>query len=240
MLPVFKSTYSIGKSILTIEKILELNQSQDNDYLLLVEDSMTGFVKCHNSCKELGIHLIFGLRLTCCNDVEEDDYNSDSKIIILAKNDEGCKLLNKIYSFKELEGNGKVDFSYLNSIWEQNNLDLVIPFYDSFIHQNQFYLKNCVPDFTKIKPSFWLENNNLPFDPILSKYVTDYSKDKYNTEDVKSIFYEKKEDVEALQTYKIICGRKFGRPSTLSCPNLDHFGSDEFCFESYAKLTHDK
>jgi hypothetical protein len=96
-----------------------------------------------------------------------------------------------------------------------------------------------VPDFTKIKPNFWLENNNLPFDSILNKYVSDYCKDKYKTQDVKSIFYEKKEDVEALQTYKIICGRKFGRPSTLSCPNLDHFGSDEFCFESYAKLTND-
>ena len=46
---------------------------------------------------------------------------------------------------------------------------------------------------------------------------------------------EKKEDVEALQTYKIICGRKFGRSSSLSKPNLDHFGSDEFCFESYIK-----
>ena len=37
------------------------------------------------------------------------------------------------------------------------------------------------------------------------------------------------------ETYKIICGRKFGRTATLSMPNLDHFGSDEFCFESYQK-----
>ena len=27
----------------------------------------------------------------------------------------------------------------------------------------------------------------------------------------------------------------FGRISSLSKPNLDHFGSDEFCFESYIK-----
>ena len=240
MLPVFKSTYSIGKSILNIEKILELYKSQENNFLLLVEDSMTGFVKCHNLCKELDIHLVFGLRLTCYNDVQEDDCNSDHKIVILAKNDNGCKLLNKIYSFKELEGNSKVDFSYLNSIWEQDNLGLVIPFYHSFIYKNKFYLKNCVPDFTNINPSFWVENNNLPFDKILNKYVDEYCKDKHHIEKVKTILYENKNDVEALQTYKIICGRKFGRPSTLSCPNLDHFGSDEFCFESYTELADDK
>jgi len=51
--------------------------------------------------------------------------------------------------------------------------------------------------------------------------------------DVKSIFYKKREDVEALQTYKILCNRNFGRAATLSSPNLNHFGSQEFCFESY-------
>ena len=239
MTPVFKSTYSIGKSILTIEKIVELHKSKNSKHLLLVEDSMTGFVKSHNLCKQSKIHLIFGLRIVCCNDVENEESNSDHKIIILAKNDKGCKLLNKISSFKETQANGKVDFKYLNSIWQEENLDLIIPFYDSFIHQNQLYLKNCVPDFTKIKPIFWIEKNNLPFDPIVNKCVIDYCKDKYHMELVKSILYEKRNDVEALQTYKIICGRKFGRPSTLSCPNLNHFGSDEFCFESYLNLIND-
>jgi len=165
--------------------------------------------------------------------------DSDHKIIVFAKNDEGCKLLNKISSFSSLEGKGFVDFNYLNKVWDASKLDLVIPFYDSFIHQNQLYLKNCIPNFKDIKPIFWIEKNNLPFDPLISKAALEYSKGKYESTLVKSIFYENKEDIEALQTYKIICGRKFGRPSTLSCPNLDHFGSDEFCFESYAKLTND-
>lgn len=237
MLPVYKSTYSIGKSILTIDKIIELSKLDLAKNLILVEDSLTGFVKAHNSCKDEGLQLIFGLRINCCNDINDEDslQDSDHKIIIFAKNDEGCKLLNKISSFSNLEGKGFVDFNYLNKVWDDTKLDLVIPFYDSFIHQNQLYLKNCIPNFKDIKPIFWIEKNNLPFDPLITKATLEYLKGKYESTLVKSIFYEKKEDIEALQTYKIICGRKFGRAATLSMPNLDHFGSDEFCFESYQK-----
>ena len=237
MLPVYKSTYSIGKSILSVDKIIELSKLDSAKNLILVEDSLTGFVKAHNSCKDEGLQLIFGLRINCCNDINDEDslQDSDHKIIIFAKNDEGCKLLNKISSFSNLEGKGFVDFNYLNKVWDDTKLDLVIPFYDSFIHQNQLYLKNCIPNFKDIKPIFWIEKNNLPFDPLITKATLEYLKGKYESTLVKSIFYENKEDIEALQTYKIICGRKFGRAATLSMPNLDHFGSDEFCFESYQK-----
>ena len=134
---------------------------------------MTGFVTAHNRCQEEGIDLIFGLRITCCNDVGEDD-NSDHKIVIFAKNDEGCRLLYKIYSFAHT-GTGKVDFSFLDSIWA-DDLELVIPFYDSFIFNNNLYLKKCVPDFSKITPTFWVERNNLPFDTLLESKVVKFSK----------------------------------------------------------------
>jgi hypothetical protein len=49
---------------------------------------------------------------------------------------------------------------------------------------------------------------------------------------VQSIFYKYKSDCDAFQTYKILSDRKFGRQATLSCPNLNHFGSDEFCWEA--------
>ena len=233
MTPIFKSDYSIGKSILTIENIVKLYKKTNEKFLVLVEDSMTVFVKGHNLTKQNDIHLVFGLRVSCCNDVSKENDNSDHKVIILAKNDQGCKLLNKIYSFAHIGNKGQVDFNYLNTIWDNDSLQLVIPFYDSFIYQNQLYLKNCIPNFNKIKPIFWIEKNNLPFDDIISQAVFEYCKDKYDSELVKSVLYEKKDDAEALQTYKIICGRKFGRPSTLSCPNLNHFGSNEFCFESF-------
>jgi len=50
---------------------------------------------------------------------------------------------------------------------------------------------------------------------------------------VQSIFYKHKSDCDAFQTYKILSDRKFGKQATLSCPNLEHFGSDEFCWEAY-------
>jgi len=179
MLPIYKSTFSIGKSILTIDKIIELSKLDSAKNLILVEDSLTGFVKAHNSCKEEGLQLIFGLRLDCCNDVNDEDSLQDSshKIIIFAKNDGGCKLLNKISSFSNLEGKGFVDFNYLNKVWDSSKLDLVIPFYDSFIHQNQLYLKNCIPNFKEIKPIFWIEKNNMPFDDLISKAALEYFKD---------------------------------------------------------------
>ena len=101
MTPVFKSTFSIGRSILTLDSqgleggpdsIIEICKENSIDRLVLVEDSMTGFVTAHNRCKEAGIDLVFGLRITCCNNTYEED-DSDHKIVIFAKNDEGCKLL---------------------------------------------------------------------------------------------------------------------------------------------------
>ena len=240
MIPVFKSTYSIGKSILTLDdsdkeggpdSIFTLCEEGDIKSLILVEDSMTGFVTAHNGCKQREIDLVFGLRLNCCNDISQDD-NSDHKIVIFANNDDGCRMLYKIYSYAHT-GNCKVDFKFLNNVWNKD-IQLVIPFYDSFIFNNNFHLRKCVPDFNKISPTFWVEENGLPFDHLLKEKVIKFAgRNSKQIKKVKTILYKKREDVEALQTYKILCNRNFGRAATLSCPNLDHFGSNEFCFESY-------
>ena len=240
MIPVFKSTYSIGKSILTLDdsdkeggpdSTFTLCEEGDIKSLILGEDSMTGFVTAHNGCKQRWIDLVFGLRLNCCNDISQND-NSDHKIVIFANNDDGCRMLYKIYSYAHT-GNCKVDFKFLNNVWNKD-IQLVIPFYDSFIFNNNFHLRKCVPDFNKISPTFWVEENGLPFDHLLKEKVIKFAgRNSKQIKKVKTILYKKREDVEALQTYKILCNRNFGRAATLSCPNLDHFGSNEFCFESY-------
>ena len=246
MTPVFKSTFSIGRSILTLNReeladgpdsIMEICKENSINPLVLVEDSMTGFVTAHNRCKEEGIDLLFGLRITCCNNTLEDD-DSDHKIIIFAKNDEGCRLLYKIYSHAYTGENKKVDFPFLSSIWNEN-IELVIPFYDSFIFNNQLHLKKCVPDFSNILPTFWLEMNDLPFDFFLAEKVRKFAHSMMRpVKLVKTVLYKKREDAEALQTYKILCNRNFGRAATLSNPNLNHFGSKEFCLESYLDWKH--
>ena len=241
MTPVFKSTFSIRKSILTLDaasseggpdSIIEICKEHEIDPLILVEDTMTGFVKAHNICKENNIRLLFGLRISCCNEISDDD-NSEHKVIIFAKNDDGCRLLNKIYSHANTVGEGKIDFKYLNGVWA-SDLNLVIPFYDSFIFNNQMHLKKCIPDFSSIYPTFWVESNGLPFDHLIEQKVLKFADGiSRPVKKVKTILYKNKTDVEALQTYKVVCNRNFGRAATLSSPNLNHFGSNEFCLESY-------
>ena len=245
MTPVFKSTYSFGKSILTLsdsqveggpDSIISICKDNGIKNLVLVEDNLTSFMKAFHVCEKNDIDLIYGLRITMCNDGDEDS-DSDHKSVIFAKNDEGGKLLNKIYSCAFVEHEGRITYKELSKLWNKNHLSFVVPFYDSFIHKNNFLLKNCIPYLKGLNPKFWIERNNLPFDSLLEKKVVEFVGKEYSTSLVKTIYYKNKDDVEALQTYKILCNRTFGRQATLSCPNLSHFGSDEFCFESYLEKT---
>ncbi|MDO7613404.1 MAG: hypothetical protein MUQ75_04130, partial [Crocinitomicaceae bacterium] len=76
MLPLFKSHYSIGKSILTLDEpsetldiddgatsIFSLCQSKDLKEVCLVEDSPAGFLQARKASMSHDIHLVFGLRL---------------------------------------------------------------------------------------------------------------------------------------------------------------------------------
>jgi DNA polymerase III alpha subunit len=242
MIPLFKSHYSIGKSILTLDhpeksrddgsdSIFSIAQEESLDTIYLVEDSMIGFFDAFKKAKEFGIKLIFGYRFTCCTDVDSAD--SHHKLIAFALNDQGCKDLNKFYSHINAESNGVITNSDLLRLWTENML-LAVPFYDSFIFKNHLSLSNCTPDFKHIKPIFFVERNNLPFDSLIEDAVRQYaSQSDCQVQLAKSIYYRYKSDYEALQTYKVICNRSFGRQATLSSPNLNHFGSDEFCWESF-------
>jgi len=246
MIPLFKSNYSIGKSILTLDapeenpdaeksdSIFQIAKEENLDKITLVEDTMIGFLEAHKLSKSLGVQLIFGLRINCCNDVNsEDKEKSQHKIIIFAKNDLGCKLLNKIYSKAYCEHNGYVDSIELSSIWNKNALHLAIPFYDSYIYQNSFSFNNCIPNFSFCNPTFFIERNNLPFEQLLTDKIKNISQ---NTELTKTIYYKNKKDVFAYQTYRCITNRSFGKEQNLSSPNLNHFGSDEFCWQSFKEV----
>ena len=241
MVPLFTSHYSIGKSILTLDNpkkekeggarsIFSIAKENNLNQVCLVENSMTGFPQALTVSREVGIQLIFGLQLSICE--------QNHKVIIFAKNSAGCRKLNEIYS-KAFSGDGEcICPKDLVKMWTPKNLSLAIPFYDSFIYKNTMSFENCTPELGELSPVFFIENNNLPFDQMLKEKVNAYTEAfGFQTEEVKSIFYEKKSDVDALQTYKCITSRKFGK-SSLSKPNLDHFGSDEFSFESF--LDHER
>lgn len=248
MLALFKSHFSIGKSILTLDdpithkeggpdSIFSIAKENNLKEVVLVEDSLTGFLQAQKVANSMGLKLIFGLRIDMCDDSKVDPKSCETsdrhKIIIFSKNSKGCKLLNNIYSEAFSESYSAVDYNSLSKIWSDKNLTLSIPFYDSFIYNNTMRFSNCTPSLDFTKPTFFLENNGLPFEGLLRARVKQYAKDlESETEETKSIYYKNKKDVEALQAYKCICGRSFGN-KTLSKPNLDHFGSNEFCFESW-------
>jgi len=233
--PIFRSTYSIGKSILTLDEIVDICDEGNMENVTIVEDNLTSFMKAFHLCKERGKDLTYGLRITLCNENLED--NSDHKAVIFAMDDTGCKLLNKIYSLAFVKNDGKLTYKELKSLWNKESLCFIVPFYDSFIHQNNLHLKNCIPELDGLNPIFWIEKNELPYDRLIEQKVLEFAKKNYKISFVKTICYRNKEDVEALQTYKILCNRSFGRQATLSNPNLSHFSSDEFCWESYKELS---
>ena len=193
MLPLFKSHYSVGKSILTVAAPTK------------VQKPLKGALDCV------------------------------SKIIVFAKNSKGCTLLNRIYSSAFTEGGGRIDFARLKSLYNPKDLKIAIPFYDSFLFHNLFsYKEPCILDDSFFDPLYLLEDNALPLDIPLSKAVKSYCGNDYEIASSKTIYYENREDFEAYQTYKCVCGRGFSsKAKTLDMPNLDHCGSPEFCFESY-------
>ena len=247
MVPLFKSHYSIGKSILRLDlKSFEKENSNNIFYIakkhnlkniVLLEDSMTGFLEAFNNSQKLGFNLIFGLRLNICQDNKIESTNQSSKILVFSKNAKGCKDLSTLYSKYNCDLSQCLDLQSLSELLTKN-LYISIPFYDSFLYYNYFYFNSLVLDFKQYKPTFFIENNNLPFDSLLESVVLNYcKKNDFDHFSCKSIFYNSRSDFRAYQTYKCICGRSFSsRNATIENPRLDHCASDDFSFESYFAL----
>jgi len=158
LVPIFKSHYSLGRSILTLKPPKDTPETDSADSvfdicdeagikeLFLVDDNMAGFLEAYTNAESLNIKLIFGLRLTFCldhsNKSEEGRANS-YKNIIFAKNANGYKQLIKIYTLAAQQGfyyEPRIDFNSLKPLWS-NDLILTVPFYDSF--PLPVFQKNC-------------------------------------------------------------------------------------------------
>jgi DNA polymerase III alpha subunit len=236
MLPLFKSHFSIGKSILTLDDPKKVTEggsdsvfkiAKDNGLkqIILVEDSLIGFFEAYKRSKEMGIQLIFGLRLSMRNSALPEDEGSQHI---------GCKLLNKIYSKAFCANSGFLSYSELKELWNENSLKLAIPFYDSFIYINNLSFGNAVPDLSFTKATLFYEQNDLALDYILEEKVREFSTNNdLPMVKVRSIYYNKKSDVKAFMAYKIICNRSFGKDRSLEKPELPHFCSDKFSFEAW-------
>ena len=207
-IPLFKSHYSIGKSILTLENsdgseesgpdsIIKICKDNSIKELVLVEDCMSGFLQSYVNCLENNIELKFGLRLTFCAD------------------------------------GPRLDLKCLQEEWSDEDLILAVPFYDSFLYENSLNHKNCQVNFDFTKPIFFLEDNDMPFDYLLKSRVEDYCENDYEIQKVKSIYYKNRSDFKAYITFKCLTNFKGGAKKNLNKPNFDHMCSEEFSFESW-------
>ena len=251
-IPLFKSHYSIGKSILTLnspkgsgkedssDSVFDIVTENDLPQMVLVEDSFMGFLQAKKIAEEVGVNFIFGIRFDVCHNVSNQEPEELSKcshkVIVFPRNPVGCKILNQLYTDSKTKHSGWLDLDVIKRNWSENDLSLGVPFYDSFLFKNLTTFTNCIPNFCFTSPIFFVENNGLPFDGLVESAVKDYcSANSFEVQKSQSIYYKNKSDFSAYLTYKLICGRNSfsGRALSLEKPNFDHMGSDEFCWESY-------
>jgi len=246
MIPLFKSHYSLGRSILTLEdkaekddypdSIIQICKENKMKEVYLVEDNMSSFLEAYSNCRKNNIKLNYGLRISVTEsmaDKSEDSKTKSSKIILFFKNKKGYQLLTKLYSIAAKEGfyyEPRLDYETISKNWA-DDLILCIPFYDSFIFNNTLKNSLCIPQFDFTKPIFFIEDNDLPFDSLVKQKALSFAENNnlkiYKT---KSVFYKERKDFKAYLTFRCINNR-----SVLNKPNLDHMSSNEFCFESLNK-----
>lgn len=232
IIPLFKTHYSIGgKSILTEDDVFRLHEESKQEKLVLVEDSLAGFRKVAHKANEDNTQLIFGLRIDVVQDSLEEN---KSKLIFFAKNTDGIKSLMKIYTKAFCENGGVAILNDLDELIKEN-IQVAVPFYDSFLYVNYFYFGACSLDIEKYNPWFFEEDNKHPHDQLIKNVLDNYLK-KRDTIRVKSIYYEKREDFKAFQMFKAISNRSGGSTPSFDRPRVEGLGSPEFCFESWKEL----
>jgi len=247
VLPLFKSHYSIGRSILTLDKasdseesgpdsIIKMCKEADLKTFYLVEDTMSGFLQAHLNAKASGLNLIYGIRLTVCGNIKEkneESLKSNNKIVIFCKNEEGYRRLIKIYTMAARVGfyyEPRIDYVNLKKLWSDEDLKLCIPFYDSYIFNNVLLAYKCITDFNFTVPEYFVEDNDLPFDDLIKAKLEKILDGCCPVHKVKSIFYKKRNDFINYLTFKCINNR-----STLDKPQQEHMCSNEFSFESWVE-----
>ncbi len=240
---IYKTHYSIGSSLFTLEKETEINPNKPVSLLavakqhglkqiIIAEDNISSFWKAHVLFKEANVQLIYGVSLTLCDNlsIEKDGMRTNGDATIWLKNDKAYFDFVKIYTEASTiglhEGKRRITWARLNELWS-DNFEISLPFYSSFIAQNTLQLFHSAnPNFGKLKPTIFLADHNLPFDSCLRGAALKFaSSHNLNTLESKEVRYYKPEDAYAAFVMRCILNR-----STAEKPNLDSFSSRSFSF----------
>jgi len=223
---LFKTHASISRSILKNSDILDFQKDQNLKKVVAVEDSFYGFRELNAKLLERKADLIFGIRLPV---VQNSTDELSSKLIFFAKNNDGVRQIKKLYTKTYCSDSG---FLILKDLKKEEFCEtkVAVPFYDSFIYQNIFNFGMCDVDLKRFDHFFFEEKNDHPFDEMISAQLKKHTDSPVLA---KSIYYKNREDIDAFQFYKAVTSRSGGKPPNYGKPELEHFCSPEFCWESY-------
>jgi hypothetical protein len=243
MIYLFSSANSFN-SILTIDKkskgeghadsIFEIAVEKKLDKVFIIEKNPSSFPQALKNATDLGLQLVYGLKLTVCEDSDTKDLEScetEHKLIFLAKTGRAYKeCLMKLYSDAATRGNynglPRTDFKRIKQFWG-DEMVMMVPFYDNFLERNLTTFSNCMVKFKGFDPIFTVEYNELPLDRFMKKKILDYcAENGHNYLDSQTVYYKKEEDVLPFMVYKTI-----QKKSDINCPNLDGMCSSKFCIE---------
>jgi hypothetical protein len=223
---LFKTHASIGKSILKNSDILDFQKDQNLKKVVAVEDSFYGFRELNAKLLERKVDLVFGIRLPV---VQNSTDELSSKLVFFAKNNDGVRQIKKLYTKTHCSDSGFLILKDLKKE-EFSETKVAVPFYDSFVYQNIFNFGMCDIDLKRFDHFFFEEKNDHPFDEMISAQLKSHTS---STVLAKSIYYKNREDIDAFQFYKAVTSRSGIKPPNYGRPELEHFCSPEFCWESY-------
>lgn len=249
IIPIFSTQGSVGKSILTAEDEQDISQDSPVSIfgiakkfnlkeLLVINNSFLDFCQLYKNSKKNNIHLVFGLTFTICNDVKQktkESLQSNCKVCVLMKNSKGYEDLIRLNNAINANESSfyyttRGDWSILNKFITEN-LQVVIPPYDNFIHRNLFEDGDCLPNLEKLNPLFLFANMELPFDTELNLAIFKFIKNNnYPCLEVHPIYYYAYED---FKPYIVL--RSIGNRSSFWKPENDFLCSPNFCWEDYNK-----
>lgn len=254
VIPAFISHYSLGCSALTVEKeseikdnapvsILAIAKTHKENPFLIIENDMASYWKLYKNCAAMDLQYIFGIKLTVCADLKDksdESKKTESNVIFLFKNSDSYYKFVPIYTLAATEGmlagKKRLDWKTLKERWS-DDFELIFPFYSSFLAKNLLrYDHSSISDIGGIKASFFLEEHSMPFDNLISGAVKNYCESSgYPILESHKVAYYKDSDAMNLLTIKCMRNRKGGMTNTWEKPNLDHFSSSSFSYESYCK-----
>jgi DNA polymerase III alpha subunit len=256
IISIFTSHYSIGQSTLTFDvatEDIDINKpvsilsiaKKHKIKPVIVDDDYGGFWELYKNAKESEVDYVYGLRFCLADSIDlasPDFKETHSNVILLFKNSQSY--YDAIIPYSE---GSRQDTKLPTLTWEQfnkydlSNFDILIPFYSSFIARNLLnYKHRALSKFNnEIKPLLLTQNQELPFDNLIKNQINDFVKSNdWPTQEAHWVRYYREEDIKRFMALNLITQKQTGAErATFEKPELKHFISDQFSFESYLNKT---